>query len=86
MSSKKPTKNLGSSLKKLEEIVEWFDQQKEVDVEKGLEKVRQGVELIKYCRSRLAKVKNEFEEVKEELEKDEPVNEVDNNSSKESLL
>ncbi|OQB44562.1 MAG: exodeoxyribonuclease VII small subunit [Parcubacteria group bacterium ADurb.Bin159] len=70
MPAKKENKNLGSSLKKLEEIVNWFEEQKEVDVEDGLEKVKQGVELIKYCRSRLAEVKNEFEEVKKELDKE----------------
>jgi len=32
-----PNKTLASSLKKLEEIVEWFNSQQEVDVEKGLE-------------------------------------------------
>ena len=31
--------NLTESLKKLEEIVEWFENQGEADVEKGIEKV-----------------------------------------------
>lgn len=60
--------NLTQSLKKLEEIVEWFEQQEEIDVEKGLEKVKEGVKLIKASRERLKKVENEFEEVKKELE------------------
>lgn len=60
--------NLGESLKKLEEIVQWFDEQKEVDVEMGLERVKEGVALIKSSRSRLKEVENEFEEVKKELE------------------
>ena len=60
--------NLTQSLKKLEEIVEWFENQEEVDVEKGLEKVKEGAKLIKASKERLKKVENEFEEVKKELE------------------
>jgi len=62
--------NLTQSLKKLEEIVEWFENQEEVDVEKGIEKVREGIALIKASRERLKKVENEFEEVKKELEEE----------------
>lgn len=60
--------NLTESLKKIEEIVEWFENQREVDVEKGIEKVKEGVALIKSSRERLKKVENEFEEVKKELD------------------
>lgn len=60
--------NLSQSLKKLEEIVEWFENQREVDVEKGLEKVKEGAALVKASKERLKKVENEFEEVKKELE------------------
>lgn len=60
--------NLGESLKKLEDIVAWFDDQKEVDVERGLEKVKEGVAIIKASKSRLKEVENEFEEVKKGLE------------------
>lgn len=63
--------HLGESLKKLESIVAWFDKQEEVDVEKGLEKVKEGVVLIKQSRSRLRDLENEFEEVKKGLESDE---------------
>lgn len=62
--------NLTQSLKKLEEIVEWFESQQEVDVEKGLEKVKEGASLIKASKERLKKVENEFEEVKKELEEE----------------
>lgn len=58
---------LKNSLKKLEAIIEWFDKQEEVDVEAGLERVKEGVALIKASRERLKKVENEFEEVKKEL-------------------
>ena len=60
--------NLSESLKKLEAISDWFDNQEEVDVEKGLEKVKEGVELIKISRARLREVENEFNDVKKELE------------------
>lgn len=60
--------NLSESLKKLEQISEWFNSQEEIDVEKGLEKVREGARLIKDSRTRLAEVENEFEDIKKELE------------------
>lgn len=60
--------HLGESMKKLEEIVRWFDAQDEVDVEIGLEKVKEGVLLIKASKTRLKEVENEFEEVKKDLE------------------
>lgn len=59
---------LKDSLKKLEGIIRWFDQQEEVDVEAGLEKVKTGVGLIKASRKRLKELENEFEEVKKGLE------------------
>lgn len=62
--------NLSESLKKLEEITKWFDSQQEIDVEKGLEKVKEGVKLIKASRERLKEVENEFEDVKKDLESD----------------
>ena len=61
--------NLTESLKKLEEINAWFENQEEIDVEKGLEKVKEGVALVKVSRERLEKIENEFEEVKKELVK-----------------
>jgi len=59
--------SLSESLKKLEAISEWFNNQEEVDVEKGLEKVREGAKLVKLSRARLKEVENEFEDVKKEL-------------------
>jgi len=63
--------NLSESLKKLEEIARWFESQEEVDVEKGLEKVKEGARLIKVSKERLKKVENEFEEIKKEMEEGE---------------
>ncbi len=56
--------NLSETLKKLEAISSWFDSQREVDVEEGLKKVKEGAELIKTSKVRLAEIENEFEEVK----------------------
>ena len=62
--------NLKDSLHRLNEIVEWFEEQKEVDVEAGLEKVKEGAKLVKDCKARLAEIENEFEKVKKEADKD----------------
>ncbi|MEI7891005.1 MAG: exodeoxyribonuclease VII small subunit [bacterium] len=60
--------NLSESLKKLEEITQWFSNQQDVDVEQGLEKVKEGVRLVKESRARLQEVENEFQDVKKDLE------------------
>ncbi len=65
-----PKTNINESLKKLEEIGDWFEKQKEADVEAGLEKVHEGARLIKIARERLKQIENEFEEVKKEIEED----------------
>lgn len=63
--------NLKDSLKKLKDIVDWFDKQEEVDVEMGLEKVKEGAGLIKESRKQLKELENEFEKVKVDLEEEE---------------
>lgn len=65
-----PKMNLSDSLKKVQEIIAWFDSQEEVDVEKGLEKIKEGTVLIKDSRARLKEIENEFEVVKKDLEKE----------------
>jgi hypothetical protein len=59
--------NLNESIKKLSAIVDWFEGQKEVDVEAGLGKVKEAAVLIKESKARLADLENEFEEVKKSL-------------------
>jgi exonuclease VII small subunit len=59
---------LHDSLKKIQAIVAWFEEQTEVDVEKGLNKVKEGAKLIKASRTRLEELENEFEIVKKDLE------------------
>ena len=63
--------NLNETLKKLEAISSWFDSRKEVDVEEGLKKVKEGAELIRESKKRLAEIENEFEEVKKGMAENE---------------
>jgi hypothetical protein len=69
----KPEMNLTETMKKLRAIAAWFDEQEEIDVEKGLEKVKEGALLIKASRARLKELENEFEEVKKGLSTDDDV-------------
>ena len=62
-------KNLNKAFEKLEEISEWFDNNEEIDVEEGLEKVKEAVVLIKESKERLKQIENEFEEIKKEVDK-----------------
>lgn len=66
MKEKSDNKNLSSNFRKLAEITEWFDAQEEVDVEKGLKKVKEAVGLIKESKLQLKKIENEFEEIAKE--------------------
>ena len=65
--SKEKELSLGESLKKLEAITDWFEQQEEIDVEQALAKVKEGALLLKSSRERLKEVENEFAVVKKEL-------------------
>lgn len=65
---KSDSKNLNINLKRLAEITEWFDSREEIDVEDGLEKVKEAVFLIKASKERLKAIENEFEEIKKEME------------------
>ncbi len=67
MNKKEEKVNVSKSLKELEEIVDWFEKQKDIDIEKGLKKVKEGAGLIKKLKKRLKKVQNEFKEVKKDL-------------------
>lgn len=59
--------NLSKNLESLKEISEWFEQQDEVDIEKGLDKVKQAAALIKESKGRLQEVENEFQEIKRDI-------------------
>lgn len=60
--------NLNQNLKKLDSIIEWFENQEELDVELGLKKVKEAMEIIKETKKRLKKVENEFEEIKKDID------------------
>lgn len=70
-------KNLSKNLKRLEEIAEWFENQDEIDIEEGLQNVKEAAGLIKESKKRLREVENEFETIKKEIteELDEEVSE-----------
>lgn len=55
------------ALKELEEINHWF-QSEDIDLDEGLMKFQQGLELIKKCRDRLKQVENKFIEIKQRYE------------------
>jgi hypothetical protein len=62
--------NLTDTIKKLRAISSWFESQDEIDVEKGLEKVKEGATLISLGRARLKELENEFEELKKKLDEE----------------
>ena len=58
------------SINRLEEINSWF-QNEEIDLDEGLKKLKEGKDLIKKCRGRLAEVKNEFVKINDEFAEEE---------------
>jgi len=62
--------NLSENLKELAEISSWFDEQREVDIENGLEKVRRAAELIKASKKRLSSIENQFKEIKKDIDEE----------------
>ncbi len=61
-------KNLKSNLEKLSSIVDWFEKQEEIDVEEGLKKVKESVEILKETKKQFSDIENQFEEMKKEIE------------------
>lgn len=59
--------SLKENLKKLKQISDWFEAQQEVDVEEGINKVKEAAELIKASKERLKAIENQFEEIKKEI-------------------
>ena len=64
-------KDLNIAIAELRAIAAWFEAQEEVDVELGLQKIKEGAVLIKDCRARLKSLENSFEEVRKELDAEE---------------
>jgi Asp-tRNA(Asn)/Glu-tRNA(Gln) amidotransferase C subunit len=67
MAIKSSEVNLTKSLAELGEIVTWFENQNNVDVEVGLEKVRAAAKLITASKTRLTEIENEFRELEKEI-------------------
>lgn len=67
----KEDKRVKESLNKLENIVEWFEKQEEIDLEEGLDKVKAGAEIIKDLKGKLKGLENKFQEIKEDLDEGE---------------
>ena len=67
MTTKTPAVNLTKSLEELGAIVSWFENQSNVDVEVGLEKVRAAATLITASKTRLSEIENEFRELEKEI-------------------
>ncbi len=72
MAEKQKQNNLKDSLSRLNEIVKWFSEQEEVDVETGLQKIREGAVLVKSCKARLSEIENEFKEIQSSVETELP--------------
>lgn len=62
--------NLKETLKKLDEISTWFESQTDLDVEEGIQKVKEAAALIKAAKGRLGEIENEFTEIKKDIEKE----------------
>ena len=86
MSEKKKEVNLTESLGELQEIVAWFEEQDDVDVEQGLVKVREAAGLIKGSKQRLSQIQNEFKEIEKEIgDSPEEKNEISNNKKDDEI-
>jgi len=68
---RKNSNGVKESLEKLESIVAWFDKQEDIDLEEGLEKVKQGAEIVKDLKSKLKGIENKFKEIKDDLDEEE---------------
>ena len=72
MTKKSETVNLTESLAELGTIVSWFENQSNIDVEIGLEKVRAAAALITASKTRLTEIENEFHELEKMIETGSP--------------
>ncbi len=57
--------DFAKSINRLEEINRWF-QNEDIDLDEGLDKLREGKALIAQCRAKLQEVENEFVKIKHE--------------------
>ncbi len=64
---KKIENNLKENLKKIAEIVSWFENETDLDLEKALEQIKLGAKLVKESKDKLKEIENEFKEIKKDL-------------------
>ncbi len=60
--------SFSKNFRQLQQIVAWFDEQREIDVEEGMIKAKLAAELIQLCSHRLHQLENEFTAIKQELD------------------
>jgi exodeoxyribonuclease VII small subunit len=68
------------SINKLEDTNAWF-QNEDFNLDEGLQKLKEGKELIKKCRTRLQEVENEFVKIKKEFAEEADDSEVPENQT-----
>jgi exodeoxyribonuclease VII small subunit len=66
-----PELDFAKAMQELEAINEWF-QSDEIDLDKGLEKLKKGRELIAACKARLSTIENEVIQLEAVQESDSP--------------
>lgn len=69
-----------ASINKLEEINAWF-QNEDFNLDEGLQKLKEGKDLIKKCRTRLHEVENEFVKIKQEFAEESQQQETESSDS-----
>ncbi len=67
---KKKENSLNDNLKRLAEISNWFADQQEIDLDAGLDMVKEAAALIKKSREQLNAIENEFKEIEKEFAPD----------------
>jgi exodeoxyribonuclease VII small subunit len=68
MKTDKKELTLKDALSKLDVLVSELNNH-DVDLEAGLEKFKEGVEIIKFCREQITKAENTFKSLNQELDK-----------------
>lgn len=84
MSTKTTPQNFSEAMKKLNQINDWFEQE-DLDLEEALGKLKEGKELITFCRGRLREIENEFIELRADMEETTDKATVSNSDSKDDL-
>jgi exodeoxyribonuclease VII small subunit len=66
-----PKNSLKETLQRLKEIIKELEEDDAVDVEAGLEKVKEGAGLVKDAREKFEKLENEFTDIRDDLNTEE---------------